>query len=410
MAMSPRCARFLPLALLGLLACGGGGDGGSRTAPPQPPTIEAFQASKGTLVAGEACLLTWNVTGAERLSLEPGDLDLTVNDGVFVVPQASASYTLRAANADGSASRSLSLQVSGAFPAHQVDHQALLEDLRQLSSPALGGRVAGTPGGARARAMLAARLQAFGYAVTEAPWTRQGYLGTNVCAQITGSSIPDEVILVSAHYDHIAASPGADDNGSGAAALLRLAQYLKAHPPAHTVLFALFDGEEEGLLGSEAFVADPPVALARIRLVLNLDMMGRSDFGSLGVLGTRWSPALKPFVEAAAQPLGLPLTFGYDGSPEDLTPYSDQYPFHLQGIPFLFLCDIDHPDYHTSRDTYRRISADFYGKGVETALGLLRALDARSDLATLLPRITPLRPLGAPFPLQNRPRVVRPAA
>lgn len=108
---------------------------------------------------------------------------------------------------------------------------------------------------------------------------------TNVCASIKGTRFPDSVIVVSAHYDHLGGMgketyfPGANDNASGISLLLGLAKYYSAHPPAYTIAFICFAGEEAGLKGSKYFTENPLIPLKSIKFLLNLDLTGTGDEG-----------------------------------------------------------------------------------------------------------------------------------
>ncbi len=267
----------------------------------------------------------------------------------------------------------------------------LLADLKTLSDPGMEGRKLGTPGNAKARAFLVQRFNDLGLervgASFEHPFTWHAAAGVNVVARITGTRHPERMLLFSAHYDHVGIQgglvyPGADDNASGSAALLQLAGWLKAHPPAHTVLFCLFDGEEAGLFGSQAFVDAPPLPLASIAVVLNLDMIAQGTKGRIFVGGTSYTATLKPTLTAA-----------YGGSKVSVVPdferydnASDQYPFMRQGIPFLFWCvGDDDPWYHKTTDTFESIPAVFYWASVEAILETFTRLDAQDNLPALVP-------------------------
>jgi Zn-dependent M28 family amino/carboxypeptidase len=278
-------------------------------------------------------------------------------------------------------------------PAPRLDGGAMLADLKALSDPAMEGRAMGSPGLAKARALVIARMKAIGLAPVgegfEHPFEAQGRPGVNVAGQLRGTRFPDRVLVMSAHLDHLGIRggkvyPGADDDASGVAAVLGAAAYLKAHPPAHTVLFLLFDGEEADLLGSKAFVAKPPLPLARIRFDLSLDMVSRNDAGELWACGLRHWPKLKPAVEAAAGRSALKLRAGHDGGDrlEDWTLSSDHGSFHQKGIPFLYLGVEDHPDYHRSTDTFERIQPDFFQRAAETALDLFLEVDRHDEWVT----------------------------
>jgi len=89
-------------------------------------------------------------------------------------------------------------------------------------------------------------------------------------------------VIVSAHYDHLGIVdkrlyPGANDNASGVAAVLELINELQGQKPKYNLIFALWSAEEEGLLGSEYFCSKPPVPLAEIKAVINLDSIGNIE-------------------------------------------------------------------------------------------------------------------------------------
>ena len=164
--------------------------------------------------------------------------------------------------------------------------------LKVMQELHMEGRGVGTPGGAKARAYIVKRFgqiglrpakTSLGGAAFERPFSFKPRFGrevsgVNLVARIEGTSSSDKVLVVSAHYDHLGVRKGqvyngADDNASGIAGLLAVAEAFKARPPRHTVLIVAFDAEESGLKGAKAFVADPPVPLARIGLNVNFDMM-----------------------------------------------------------------------------------------------------------------------------------------
>jgi hypothetical protein len=287
-----------------------------------------------------------------------------------------------------------------------LDREALLEEVRLLSAPELEGRRTGTSGGRRARAHLAEAFAAAGLRPVKGayvhpfafdhtsvralfrrdrPFRMRFDDAANVLGLLPGRDGAG-VIVVSAHYDHLgvrggALYPGADDNASGASALLALARYLRTASPRHTVLFAAFDAEELGLRGAEAFVGALPLE-ERIVLDLNLDMVSRNPKGEIVVAGTdRW-PSLLPIVEAAARESPLTVRLGHDrpwwkaGLVEDWTSSSDHGPFHEAGIPFLYVGVEDHPGYHDPSDTFEHIDRDFFVSAAELVARLFEAADA----------------------------------
>jgi hypothetical protein len=269
--------------------------------------------------------------------------------------------------------------------------EPLYADLKTLSDPAMEGRKIGTAGNVKAREFLVRRFAELGLAPVGAsytqPFTYRGTAGVNLVGSLSGTRHSEQVILVSGHYDHVgirggSVYAGADDNASGSAALLQLAGWLKSHPPAHTVLFCLFDGEEAGLYGSQAFVAAPPIPLLNIAVVINLDMIAQGTQGRIFVGGTSYTAGLKLHLQAAYGDSTIRVVPDF----ETYDAYSDQYPFMQKGVPFLFFCvGDDDPWYHTPLDTYDRIPKAFYWASTEAILDTLIRLDLLDTLPSLLP-------------------------
>lgn len=287
----------------------------------------------------------------------------------------------------------------------RLSKAALLADLQALASPALEGRRLGSAGNAAARAMLVQRFKDLGLSSYngsfEQPFTFGSATGTNVVGWLPGTK-SGPALLLSAHFDHIGfrsgqVCPGADDNASGSAAILQLAAYLKAHPPSHPIIFCLFDGEEAGLYGSQAFVAAPPIPLTQIGAVLNLDMIAQGTQGRIMVGGTSYTAGLKPHLLAAFATSKVKVVPDF----ETYDAYSDQLPFMNRGVPFLFFCvGDDDPWYHTPQDTFERIPQVFYWAVTEAALETLLRLDALDTLPTLRPErpVQRTTPIGVALP------------
>lgn len=281
-----------------------------------------------------------------------------------------------------------------------IDSTRLVGDLFRLAHDSMGGRGVGTAENAKARAWLASEFRRLGLAPVNGSYThdfvrppRRGTTdslrGANVLGVVRGRTHPARVLVVSAHYDHVGTRNGvvfngADDNASGTAAVLAMAAWFRAHPPEHSILFALWDAEEVGLQGARAFVAAPPVPLvpqeprATIVANVNLDMVSRNDRGELYAAGASPYPQLRPILEALVPQALVTLKLGHDsgGGQDDWTNQSDQGAFHAVGIPFVYFGVEDHPDYHKATDDPERIQPGFYVRAVRTIAGFVARLDA----------------------------------
>lgn len=287
-------------------------------------------------------------------------------------------------------------QASTAAPASRVDVnvERLMQDLGVLAHDSMEGRAVGTPGNLKARTYLLRRFRETGVeplgSSLERPFRFTGRgaaperQGVNLIGVIRGQSAPDRYIVVTAHYDHVGVRNGevfngADDNASGTAALLAIAEHLRRQPPEHSVIIAALDAEESGLRGARALIDDPPVPREAILANVNMDMLGRNDAGELWAAGTYHYPQLLPLVERVAEGAPLKLRIGHDrpgvAGQEDWTSASDHGPFHAAGIPFLYFGVEDHADYHKATDEVAGIQPDFFARAVATVITALTELD-----------------------------------
>ncbi|WP_426013929.1 M20/M25/M40 family metallo-hydrolase [Caulobacter sp. DWR2-3-1b2] len=272
-----------------------------------------------------------------------------------------------------------------------------LDDVRILSADDMEGRGVDTPGGARARAYIVKRFGQIGLkpqgATFEQPFTFTSRLGkilhgVNLVARIQGTSSSDKVLVVSAHYDHLGIKNGkiyngADDNASGVAGLLAVAEAFKARPPRHTVLIVAFDGEESGLRGAKAFVEKPPVPLDTLGLEVNFDMISKNAEGELYVSGAGPQLWLKAVLERVAKSAPLTLKLGHDtdanGKHDNWTDQSDQGPFAATKVPWVYFGVEDHAEYHQPTDDFETVPRDFFQHAVTTVVMATRALDDDLD-------------------------------
>jgi Zn-dependent M28 family amino/carboxypeptidase len=251
-----------------------------------------------------------------------------------------------------------------------LSRDAYLADLATLAGHPT--RRSDSAGFDEAATWAARRLEEAGYAVTTQAVPRGGGRCRNVIGDRAGAAGARDVVLVTAHLDSInldglaEPAPGADDNGSGSAGVLALARALAGHPAALDLRMILFGGEEEGLFGSVAYVAAlAPQERARIRAVVNMDMIGCRNTPEAGVLleGAAVSQdVLDGLARAAATYTDLAVQVS-------LNPFnSDHVPFIDAGLPAVLTieaADGTNPRPHTAGDTLDTVAPDL-------ALAILR--------------------------------------
>jgi Zn-dependent M28 family amino/carboxypeptidase len=171
---------------------------------------------------------------------------------------------------------------------------------------------------------------------------------------------------------------GADDNASGTAAMMTLAEYFSKNRPFHSMMFVALDAEEMGLKGAKALVDDFPYPLEQILLNVNLDMLSRSDKNELYASGTSHNPQFKPILEKAAAGSNPRLILGHDqpgSGSEDWTKSSDHKAFFDKKIPHLYFGVEDHQDYHKPSDEFKNIQPEFFINTVNLVLKCILAVD-----------------------------------
>jgi Zn-dependent M28 family amino/carboxypeptidase len=270
----------------------------------------------------------------------------------------------------------------------------LLEDVRVLSADDMQGRLIGTPGGAKARAYILDRFRQIGISPLAGTNLEEPFLaqrdgktvnGANVVGFLPGTAGSDRALLIMAHYDHLGVRDGeiyngADDNASGVAAVLRLAASLRQKVPTHAIVVAAVDGEEQGFDGSRALVKEPRFKemLDKVVLVVNLDMLSRSERGELYVSGGYHFPFLTARLKAIANVASVKLLLGHDRPEQghdDWTDQSDHFAFQEIHRPWVYFGVEDHVDYHHPTDDFAKIPADFFHRSVATTELAVRAFD-----------------------------------
>jgi hypothetical protein len=277
---------------------------------------------------------------------------------------------------------------------------ALMRHVQVLASAGLEGRAAGSAGEAEAARYVEAELARAGLQPQRQTVARFGNPSVNVRALLTGRD-PASVIVVGAHIDHLGPRfPGAEDNATGVAVVLELARALRARHAelGRSVLFVFFGAEEEGLVGSRAFVAAPPVPRARMTVMINLDMMGRplvdqAAFGpakralgidgarAMGLVGARDRPALRALVDAACAPAGVVAIAAQDlpaAVDAEISRQSegrgDSAAFDAVGIPTLFFGSGESSDYHQPSDVIERVDAEIMQRRADALARVILAL------------------------------------
>ena len=210
--------------------------------------------------------------------------------------------------------------------------------------------------------------------------TRRGTLkdSENVVAFIKGSEKPDEIVVISAHLDHVGVKDGkvyngADDDGSGTVAVLEIAEaFQKAvkdgFRPKRSILFLHVTGEEKGLLGSKYYVQNPIFPIANTVVNLNIDMVGRIDDrhkdnpNFVYLIGAdKLSTELHDLSEAMnAKYTNISLDYKYndESDPNRFYYRSDHYNFAKYNVPIIFYFNGTHEDYHQHTDTPDKINYD----------------------------------------------------
>lgn len=160
----------------------------------------------------------------------------------------------------------------------------------------------------------------------------------NVCAQVRGTRYPDSFLVVTAHYDHLGGLgkqvyfPGANDNASGVALLLNLAQYYARNPQPYTMVFIAFAGEEIGLKGSRYFTDHPLMPLSRIKFLVNTDLAGTGVDGITVVNATEFPKAFADLQQINTQNKLFPAVYSRGKAAN-----SDHYFFTEKGVPAFFI-------------------------------------------------------------------------
>jgi len=256
---------------------------------------------------------------------------------------------------------------------------------------------------------------ASGDAAYQQPFSQSGQIGTNLLAVIRGRELPDEYVMVGAHYDHLgtrsttdgscfargtpggAVCNGATDNAAGVAATLAIGEALRSlpTPPRRSVILALWDAEEDGLLGSLYYVTHPIVPLQQTVAYVNFDILGQDLLPSLSTISfavgsETGGTFLQGLVDRAAAGQDVDLrkvSYIFGESRSDYKNFVDKR------VPTIFFSDSTGPCYHTTGDDLSIVNFFKLRAQTRTAFRAIAEL-AESDTA---PTFVPRNPQGAVY-------------
>lgn len=331
-----------------------------------------------------------------------------------------------------------------AGPAEDVSKDRLVATVRSLpTARAALGDAASRAGLAKTETLLLEQWKALGYEphthefVWASPALRQvpgaaefpaPAMYRNVIAELKGSLAPREVLIVAAHFDAVPQAPGADDDGTGTAAVLEIARVLKDSKPKRTIRFIHFNLEEVGLVGSTAYVRDHAAQFdtridkggEKVVGMMSIEMLGyysdqegsqrippditlpawipkptKGDWiGMAGIAKHQaFSQAMAKSMRAHAPKLKLLVGDFFAVAPPDLR-RSDHWPFLEAGIPAVIFADtaeLRNPNYHQPTDTVETLDLDRFTLVVR---GLAGAIADLANPADTLPE--PAAPAGTP--------------
>ncbi len=260
----------------------------------------------------------------------------------------------------------------------KITEKELRAHVEVLADPELAGRAPGTDGSRKAAEYIVGEMDSYGLEPAgegETPYqtilaTGGAERGRNLCFLLPATGDSQGVVVLGAHYDHLGAGPegvftGADDNASGVAALLEIAELFASsrEDRPRDVLFLAFDCEEQGMLGSTYWVAHPTVPLDRVEAMVCLDMLGRSVMdrfpGCVFAFGTEWSEDMGHELKETPRPKGVEV---WNIGTEFVGPRSDFLAFGLKRIPYVFFTTGTHEDYHTPGDVAEEVDVDSMAK------------------------------------------------
>jgi hypothetical protein len=287
----------------------------------------------------------------------------------------------------------VAVSTTGSVPTVVSDGLSARAILEELASDELTGRDSQTAGSVAAQELIVEQIAQFAQPLLPGGYLQEFAYGTNILALIPGGDMADEYIVIGAHYDHIGFNcdsndptdhicNGATDNAGGVAVAISVARAIAAAgTPRRSVLLALWDAEEDGLLGSAAYVADPAVPLARTVVYLNFDIQGATLLPSLAdvtiVIGAETGgesltqATARAWANSTLQPLPL-SRFLFEGR-------SDHANFAQAGVPAVLFSDSVGGCYHTAQDEADIVDFAKLDQQVAAGVTLVNELVASDD-------------------------------
>ena len=303
----------------------------------------------------------------------------------------------------------LFLSLLGCKQEHTTQNK-ILEDVTFLADDKLEGRQTGTEGEKAAAAYLVQRfqeldlepkgtdgyIQMFNFKPKTNPHEDVKFTEVSSDSTIVGRNVlgfidnkSDQTIVIGAHYDHLgyggegslfrgdekAIHNGADDNASGVALMLNLASKLRATNVNNNYLFIAFSGEEMGLLGSNYFVKNATIDVAKMNYMINMDMVGKMNADStLAVYGVGTSPRFKQALTANNQ------FFKLVENESGIGP-SDHTSFYLGDVPVLHFFTGQHEDYHKPGDDASKLNYEGMNMISDYIFDIITDLDSNGKLS-----------------------------
>lgn len=286
----------------------------------------------------------------------------------------------------------------------EITEEMLREYIQTLQD--FGPRVTETEACREAAEYIASQFQEYGLSVRQQSWEYGGYEDINIEGTLEGvNKTSDEIYIVCAHYDSVSGSPGADDNGSGTAAVLAAAKVLSNYKFQHTIRFVTFSGEEEGLLGSHEYTSEAQSNGDNIVGVINADMIGYT-VGSVGMThviaqeipSSMWITNISINVSNT-----YPDKIDLEIIREESRPYSDHHSFLRYGYNAIFFTEYEFNDYyHSPEDTIDKMDLDYASRITRLIVGTLIEMAELAPGDWEEPQVSLEKPMNGYLYLQNK--------